>query len=93
MSTQSQSTDEWQVLGQLERAVDALCSNEHASIAGAVATLTVLARRHPALVMLYRRTIICVARVRANLAEGPALANLLGTLGLSDQGGGSALRS
>jgi hypothetical protein len=84
MSANTEPADDWhQVLGTLEGAVDALCSSEPAHVAGAVATLTLLAGQHPALVRFYRRTIACVARARSDFAEGPALAQLLGMLGLA----------
>lgn len=80
MPTQIHDMDN--LLDQLESAVDDVCSDDPGSIAGATATLMTLARRYPALVKGYQRTLMCVARVRAPRAEGPALSELLGMLGL-----------
>ena len=79
-----------QVLDELEAAVDAVCSNDAVSVADATATLTHLASQHPLLVLAYRRTLVCVARVRGCLAEGPALLALLEKLGLSPSGPAAA---
>ena len=86
MPGQHHTIDElYSVLEQLEAAVDAVCSDDPLAVARAAATLNGLANRHPALVMAYQRTLVCVARVRSRLAEGPALLALLQTLGLSGQ--------
>lgn len=72
-----------ETLSELEAAVDAICSDDPASVATATAALIGLAGRHPALVLAYWRTLVCVARVRSRLAEGPALLELLRRLGLA----------
>ena len=72
------------LLNELQTAVDNLCCGESEVISAAARDLIGLARKYPALVRYYSRTLACVARVRAPFSDGPVLGELLTSLGLAD---------
>jgi hypothetical protein len=72
------------LLDELQTAVDNLCCGESDVISGAARDLIALARKYPALVGYYSRTLTCVACVRAPFSDGAVLAELLASLGLVD---------
>jgi hypothetical protein len=72
------------LLDELQTAVDNLCCGESDVISGAARDLIALARKYPALVGYYSRTLTCVACVRAPFRDGAVLAELLASLGLAD---------